>query len=213
MRRVQPDGPPIRDGKSYSRIARLAENMVRPFVAIGAVLRHAGSSAPAVEAFDLDKGMLLVEDLGDRAFAVGLAAGASQSELWRAAVDALIRLRGVPLPPSLPLPDGGSYVLPRRDRAAFEIEVELLLDWHWPALKGSPAPSSARAEFMALWAPVLDRLLALPGGWFLRDYHSPNLIWLPERAPASPGSASSTSRTRSTSISRSISCPCCRMRA
>lgn len=178
---VQPDGPPIRDGKSYSRIARLAENMVRPFVAIGAVLRHAGSSAPAVEAFDLDKGMLLVEDLGDRAFAVGLAAGASQSELWRAAVDALIRLRGVPLPPSLPLPDGGSYVLPRRDRAAFEIEVELLLDWHWPALKGSPAPSSARVEFMALWAPVLDRLLALPGGWFLRDYHSPNLIWLPDR--------------------------------
>ena len=34
---------------------------------------------------------------------------------------------------------------------------------------------------MALWAPVLDRLLALPGGWFLRDFHSPNLIWLPER--------------------------------
>jgi aminoglycoside/choline kinase family phosphotransferase len=28
---------------------------------------------------------------------------------------------------------------------------------------------------------VLDRLLALPGGWFLRDYHSPNLLWLPER--------------------------------
>jgi aminoglycoside/choline kinase family phosphotransferase len=21
----------------------------------------------------------------------------------------------------------------------------------------------------------------LPGGWLLRDYHSPNLIWLPER--------------------------------
>ena len=39
-----------------------------------------------------------------------------------------------------------------------------------------------RAEFSALWAPVLDRLLALPGGWFLRDYHSPNLIWLPERS-------------------------------
>jgi tRNA threonylcarbamoyl adenosine modification protein YjeE len=178
---VQPDGPPIRDGKSYSRIAKLAENMVRPFVAIGAVLRRAGLSAPAVEAFDLDKGMLLVEDLGNRAFAVGLAAGASQPELWRAAVDALITLRRVPLPPSLPLPDGGSYVLPRRDRAAFEIEVELLLDWHWPAIKGSPAPPSLRLEFMALWAPVLDRLLALPGGWFLRDYHSPNLIWLPDR--------------------------------
>ena len=32
----QPDGPPIRDGKPYSRIAHLAEDMVRPFVAIGA---------------------------------------------------------------------------------------------------------------------------------------------------------------------------------
>jgi N-acetylmuramate 1-kinase len=178
---TQPDGPPIRDGKSYSRIARLAENMVRPFVAIGNVLRQTGLSAPAVSAFDLEKGILLVEDLGDRAFAVALAAGASQAELWRAAVDALIRLRGVRLPPSLPLPDGSSYVLSRRDRAAFHIEVELLLDWHWPAIKGAPPSQSVRAEFMALWEPVLDRLLALPGGWFLRDYHSPNLIWLPER--------------------------------
>ncbi len=179
---IQPDGPPIRDGLSYSRIARLAENMVRPFVAIGEVLRRAGLSAPAVEAFDLDRGMLLVEDLGDRGFATELAQGASQAELWRAAVDALIRLRQVPLPARLPLPDGSTYTLPRRDRAAFEIELELLLDWHWPAIKGASAPRSVRDEFLALWSPVLDRLLALPGGWFLRDYHSPNLIWLPERS-------------------------------
>jgi hypothetical protein len=178
---IQPDGPPIRDGQSYSRIARLAENMVRPFAAIGAALRQAGLSAPAVEAFDLERGMLLVEDLGERSFGAELAAGASQAELWRAAVDALIRLRQVPLPPRLPLPDGTGYSLPRRDRAAFEIEIELLLDWHWPAVKGSPAPQRVREEFAALWTPVLDRLLALPGGWHLRDYHSPNLIWLPER--------------------------------
>jgi len=178
---IAPDGPPIREGKSYSRIARLAENMVRPFVAVGAALRGAGLSAPAVEAFDLDKGILLIEDLGDRVFTTEVAGGASQSELWRAAVDALLRLRLLPLPPSLPLPDGSAYALPRRDRAAFEIEIELLLDWYWPALKGGPASGAVRAEFMALWSPVIDRLLALPGGWFLRDYHSPNLMWLPER--------------------------------
>jgi tRNA threonylcarbamoyl adenosine modification protein YjeE len=179
----QPDGPPVRDGKPYSRIAHLAEDMVRPFVAIGAALRGAGLSAPEVVAMDLDKGLLLVEDLGNRAFGAEIAAGrASQAELWRAAVDALIALRGVPLPARFPLPDGTSYALPRRDRDAFEIEIELLLDWYWPALKGAPAPQSVRAEFSALWGPVLDRLLALPGGWFLRDYHSPNLIWLPDRA-------------------------------
>ncbi|HEY5827555.1 MAG TPA: tRNA (adenosine(37)-N6)-threonylcarbamoyltransferase complex ATPase subunit type 1 TsaE, partial [Hyphomicrobiaceae bacterium] len=161
----QPDGPPVRDGKAYSRIAHLAEDMVRPFVAIGAVLREAGLSAPEVAAMDLDKGLLLVEDLGDRAFGEELASGrTTQAELWRAAVDALIRLRSLPVPASLPLPDGASYTLPRRDRAAFEIEIELLLDWYWPAIKGGPAPPSVRAEFEALWTPVLDRLLALPGG-------------------------------------------------
>src|SRR5262249_61733351 len=57
-----------------------------------------------------------------------------------------------------------------------------LLDWYWPALKGAPCPEAVRAEFRGLWGGVLDQLLALPGAWFLRDFHSPNLIWLPERA-------------------------------
>jgi tRNA threonylcarbamoyl adenosine modification protein YjeE len=177
----QPDGPPIRDGKSYSQIACLAEDMVRPFVAIGAVLRKSGLSAPDVFAVDLDAGLALVEDLDDRLYGREIAAGASQAELWRAAVDALVHLRRVPVPSLLPLPDGTRIRLPRRDRAAFEIEIELLLDGLWPELKGEPAPEAVREEFRALWAPVIDRLLALPGGWFLRDYHSPNLVWLPER--------------------------------
>jgi aminoglycoside/choline kinase family phosphotransferase len=122
-----------------------------------------------------------VEDLDDRLYGRAVAAGASQAELWRAAVDALVHLRGVPVPAKLGLPDGSTFVLPRRDRAAFEIEIDLLLDWLWPELKGGPAPESIRTEFRDLWAPVIDRLLTLPGGWFLRDYHSPNLVWMPER--------------------------------
>ena len=178
----QPDGPPIRDGKSYSQIACLAEDMVRPFVAIAAVLRAAGLSAPEVLAANLDAGLALVEDLDSRLYGREVAAGASQAELWRAAVDVLVHLRGVAVPSALPLPDGTFVTLPRRDRAAIEIEIELLLEWLWPELKGEPVPESVRAEFRSAWAPVLDRLLALPGGWFLRDYHSPNLIWMPERA-------------------------------
>ena len=177
----QADGPPIRDGKSYSKIAHLAEDMVRPFVAIGAVLAGAGLSAPRVLACDLDHGLALVEDLGDRLFAAEVAAGTPQAELYRSAVDVLLRLRSLPVPSRLPLPDGSSYALPRRDRAAFEIELELLLDWYWPALKGAPCPPAQRQEFRGLWSGILDRLLALPGAWFLRDFHSPNLIWLPER--------------------------------
>lgn len=176
----QPDGPPIRDGRSYSQIAHLAEDM-RAFSAISAALRKAGVNAPAVLAEDLGRGILLVEDMGDRVFSAELKRGASQKELWAAAVDVLAHLRRVAVPAHLPLDDGSVYVLPRRDRAAFEIEIELLLDWYWPAVKGAPAPAQVRAEFAGLWRPVIDRLLALPGGWFIRDYHSPNLLWQPER--------------------------------
>ena len=85
--------------------------MVRPFVAIGAVLRAAGLSAPEVLAADLEAGLALVEDLDDRLYGREVAAGASQAQLWRAAVDALVHLRRVPLPSALPLPDGTSIRL------------------------------------------------------------------------------------------------------
>ena len=121
--------------------------MARAFAAIAQPLRAAGLSAPEVLADDLGNGLLLVEDLGDRLFGAEIAAGTPQAVMWRAAVDALVHLRRVPVPAALPLPDGTSYRLPRRDRAAFEIEIELLLDWLWPELKGSPAPDAVRAEF------------------------------------------------------------------
>lgn len=176
----QPDGPPVRDGKPYSQIAHLAED-VRPFSAIADALRREGLSAPEIYRQDLDAGLLLIEDLGDKVFGAELQRGASQPQLWSAAVDVLLKLRTVPLPRSLPLRDGSSYALPRRDRAAFEIEIELLLDWYWPAVKGAAPSKSIRDEFASLWRPAIDRLLALPGGWFLRDYHSPNLLWMPQR--------------------------------
>jgi tRNA threonylcarbamoyl adenosine modification protein YjeE len=177
----QPDGPPVRDGKPYSQIAHLAEDM-RSFSAISAALRKAGVAAPKVFAEDLETGLLLIEDMGDTVFGREIFRGASQAELWEAAVDVLVHLRTIPVPARLPLRDGTTYSLPRRDHAAFEIEIDLLLDWYWPAVKGAAPSPEIRAEFAALWRPVLDRLLALPGGWFLRDYHSPNLLWLPERA-------------------------------
>jgi aminoglycoside/choline kinase family phosphotransferase len=178
----QPDGPPVRDGKPYSQIAHLAEDMVRAFAAIAEPLRVAGLSAPQLLAEDLAKGLLLVEDLGDRVFSAEVARGARpQDELWRAAVDVLVALQHVRAPEHLPLRDGGTHVLPIYDRGAQQIEIELLIDWYWPALRGEPAPADVRAEFLSLWDPIFDRLERQPPAWVLRDFHSPNLIWLPER--------------------------------
>lgn len=176
----QPDGPPIRDGLPYSRIAHLAED-VRPFVAVQGALRDAGLSVPEIYATDLERGLIVLEDLGDRVFGREMET-TSQAELWRAATDALVVLHGIEVPDVLPLPDGSVHRVPDQDRGALEIESELLLDWYWPAVKGGPAPDDARAEFHGIWAGIFDRLLAMPQRWILRDYHSPNLMWLPERS-------------------------------
>jgi hypothetical protein len=177
----QPDGPAIRNGLPYSRIAHLAED-VRPFIAVAAALRALGLGVPAIYAQDLDRGFLLIEDLGDRVFGHEVETGAAdQALLWRTAAETLAALSVVVPPSLLPVGDGTEHRLPEYDCGALSIETELLLDWHWPALHGSPMPGDARAEFLSQWGVVFDRLVVLPPAWVLRDYHSPNLLWLPER--------------------------------
>jgi N-acetylmuramate 1-kinase len=177
----QPDGPAIRNGLPYSRIAHLAED-VRPFVAVAEALRAKGLSVPGIAAHDLDAGLLVLEDLGDRVLGREVETGTgSQADIWRAAVDVLVALAGASPPQALPLPDGSTHSLPTYDAGAFSIEVELVPDWYWPALHGTQVPAAARAEYIEIWAGVFARLGAMPKGWVLRDYHSPNLLWLPER--------------------------------
>jgi tRNA threonylcarbamoyl adenosine modification protein YjeE len=176
------DGPPIRDGKSYSAIAHLAED-VRAFVAIANALREAGVSTPEILAEDLDQGLLIVEDFGDKVFGPEVQRGADQKSLWLRATDVLITLQAVPPPQNMNLSDGTAFTLPGADQGVLEIETQLLLDWYWPALHGHPAPKTARDEFTDEWHRTFTRVLKQPQTWLLRDYHSPNLIALDDRAP------------------------------
>ncbi len=175
------DGPPIRDGRPYSRIAHLAED-VRAFVAIANALRDRGFSAPEILAHDLDCGLLVIEDFGDAVFVADAARRGVDVNLWARAVDALIALRAAPPPPSLPLPGGASYALPALDAGVLEIETALLIDWYWPALFGEPAAQSVRQAYETAWATALNAALTDISSWMLRDYHSPNLIALQSRA-------------------------------
>ena len=59
------------------------------------------------------------------------------------------------------------------------IEVELALDWYAPTAARVTPASGARVQFLGLWRELLAPILAQPTTWTLRDYHSPNLHWLP----------------------------------
>src|SRR5262249_61955184 len=96
------------------------------------------------------------------------------------AVDLLASLHARNLPNRLPVTSAHDYRLPRYDIGAFLIEAELLLDWYLVNV-GAPVGEAARAAFVTLWRSALEPAMEAPVTWVLRDYHSPNLLWLPQR--------------------------------
>jgi tRNA threonylcarbamoyl adenosine modification protein YjeE len=172
----RPDGPPVRYGKSYSAIARLAEN-VKPFVAVANGLRAQGLSAPEIYGHDLDAGLLIVEDLGPGGV---IDANGPIPERYLEAAAALAHLHAQKLPERLPVEGVADYVIPPYDMDALLIEVDLLIDWYAPHIKTTVA-SGPRAIFINHWRSALLDIVGGPTTWTLRDYHSPNLIWLDDR--------------------------------
>ncbi|MCH8239405.1 MAG: tRNA (adenosine(37)-N6)-threonylcarbamoyltransferase complex ATPase subunit type 1 TsaE [Proteobacteria bacterium] len=177
---AQRDGPPIRDGKSYSQLVHLAED-VKPFVAVARALKQAGVNVPGILAHDLANGFLIIEDLGNRVFADEAGDSPALEELYEAATDVLVALQARRPAGKLPLPDGGVHSLARFDARALKIEAELLLDWFYPAVRGREADAETREKFDYAFGALFEMLDKQGSAWVLRDYHSPNLLWLPER--------------------------------
>jgi hypothetical protein len=174
----RPDGPPLRDGKPYSRIAHLAED-VTPFIAMALALRARGFSAPAILAADRAAGFAVIEDLGDDLIVAGQPPAPVEAR-YAAAIDVLATLHRQTLPETLPVEPGVDYALPRYDIDALLIEAELLPDWYLPKLDAPLSPAQ-RDAYGARWREALAPVLQMPATWVLRDFHSPNLLWLAER--------------------------------
>jgi N-acetylmuramate 1-kinase len=178
----RPDGPAIYDGKSYSAAAHLAED-VKPFVAIANGLRERGFSAPSIHHADLDAGFLITEDFGN----AGVIEGDPPrpiADRYQVATDMLAALHRESLPEILPLAPQLAYAIPAYDTDALLVEIGLMPEWYLPD-RGIELTDNLRAEFVAMWRDLLDKLATAPKTWVLRDYHSPNLIWLDERPDTS----------------------------
>jgi hypothetical protein len=142
-------------------------------------LRARGFSAPEIYAADLAEGLLVLEDLGTEAV-VASNTGPPIHERYATAVDVLVALHRQQLPEVLSVAPRIDHPLPTYDLDALLIEAELLVDWYVPH-RGRAIEPAARSEFLALWRPSLQRAIQAPRTWVLRDYHSPNLLWLPKR--------------------------------
>ena len=86
-------------------------------------------SAPEILHADLDRGLILIEDLGDER----IVSGSPPTPLKRDTRPLSIfwlRSHARNLPNRLPVTSALDYRLPRYDIGAFLIEAELLLDWY-----------------------------------------------------------------------------------
>ena len=174
----RPDGPAIYDGKSYSAAVHLAED-VKPFVAIDNGLRAHGFSAPAIHHADLDSGFLITEDFGS----AGVIEGDPPRpifERYEAATDMLAELHRKTLPETAPVAPRASYQIPVYDIDAWLVEIGLMLEWYLPD-RGADVSQQQRDEFVTMWRTLLEKPAAGPRTWVMRDFHSPNIIWLGDR--------------------------------
>ncbi|MEQ7872811.1 phosphotransferase [Sphingomonas sp. ASV193] len=140
----------------------------RPFVAVATWLDEAGLVAPKILGADLDRGLLLLNDLGDvRMREYVDERPGSETELYEIATDVLVHLHRQPPMPGLP-PHG---------LAEWLAELDLFLDWYLPAVG---LPIAGHDEWRKAWTEVLAPVAndGLGPVVVLRDYHAENVMLL-----------------------------------
>lgn len=172
-----PAGDIIQDGKSYAELVHRAID-TRPFLAVSEALIRLGLSAPKVLRADHQTGFMLLEDFGSE----GIVDDNREPIRGRymAAIDVLAALHDQGNSQSQTMDD--NYTLPGFDRTAFLTEVKLFADWYAPYRRTRLAASKQHV-FANHWSTLFDELKSAESGIILRDVHSPNLMWLPGRAP------------------------------
>ena len=137
----------------------------RPYIHVAKLLADAGVHAPEVLASDLERGFLLLTDLGSRTYLSALDASSAPA-LYSDAIDALIRWQCATR-------DGE---LRKYDDALLAQELALFPDWYVARHRGrklSPAQSATLADAFRM---IVAHNLAEPRVYVHRDYHSRNLM-------------------------------------
>jgi len=141
------------------------------FTKIAKLLHGLGFSAPKILASDHARGFLLIEDLGDDLFSRVAAQNPElETMIYMSAVDVLIALHRHPAP---------TYC-PRYDAPTMAENTGVAYDYYAAGVHGRIARERKALAVSELGA-VLAAYSADQPVLVLRDYHSENLLWLPDR--------------------------------
>jgi len=143
-----------------------AKEDCRPYVHVARLLRAAGVNAPEVIAADIDRGFLLLTDLGDVTYLAALADADSAPGLYADALAALVRWQHA----------SRADELPPYDETLLARELALFPEWYVARHLGVTLTSAQRETLAHAFRLVLDNNLAQPRVYVHRDYHSRNLM-------------------------------------
>jgi aminoglycoside/choline kinase family phosphotransferase len=137
----------------------------RPFIHVAGLFGAAGVRVPRVLVQDLERGFLLLDDLGSTTYLDALNED-SADRLYRDAIDALVRIQLASRP----------GVLPDYDEALLMREMGLFPEWYvGKHLQATLAPAQV-AALEETFRLIVGNVLAQGKVFVHRDYHSRNLM-------------------------------------
>jgi aminoglycoside/choline kinase family phosphotransferase len=141
---------------------------VRPFVKVAGLIAAAGLNAPRVLEADVERGFLLLTDLGRAGYLDALqnASPAEADRLMRDAVAALVRWQTA-------VPAGE---LPPFDEKLLRLELDLFADWCVPREFGLTWSAAERERWERLCRLLVDHALAQPRVAVHADWMPRNLM-------------------------------------
>lgn len=156
-----------RDGRSAILLDARRDGPIDAYLSIGGWLAGIGLHSPRIIATDPAERLALIEDMGDGVVSRHAWSMDEEREIYRTATDVILRMQEAAAPPGLP----------RMDEEMLLQIVELFLGIELPDL-----PPAARRDFQAIWRDILPLAHLGEPAFLHRDYHSPNLVWMPERS-------------------------------
>jgi len=148
---------------------------VRPYVKVTRLLEATGVHVPHIHEMDVERGLLLLEDLGSTQYLTRLNAGDDPDAMYGDALKALaaIQVKGR---------DGAAELAPY-DRAALMREMALLPEWFVAKHLALELSAEEKATIDAAFEFLTREALAQPVVFVHRDYHSRNLMVTPQNNP------------------------------
>ena len=149
----------------------------RPFVSVLGLLRGAGVNAPALHAADVERGFLLLDDLGTRRY-LDVIDEANAEALYAGAFEALLDMQC----------RIGSGRVPPYDEGRLRGELELFRVWFLAHHLGIELDGALSLALDDAFEALVGACVEQPRVFVHRDYHSRNLMYLGDGEPGrNPG--------------------------